>query len=420
MRDDTEELDSAQDADSYTARRLLGISDFRRLWLADSISSLGDGLTSLALLLLVNDLTGSPGAVATMAIAIALPQIALGVVAGVYVDRWNRKRTLVFSNIARALLVMIFVIAAQTSQVTLLYTVAALQSAVSAFFEPARTALVPRIVPSSGLLSANAMSQFGGTLFTLLGTAIAGFMVAWSGQYGLLFSIDALSFILAGLLLSSMSVDGRVSKHVEPSRRLAAIRLDLLAGFGLIRNSQTLRGCLIALTISMLGMGAVNVLMVPFLVNELRVSTSWFGAIEASQTIAMIASSILIATIAERLFKPLLIAVGLIGLGSMTVALAIAGSVWHVLAVLFLLGWFVPPIQTTVSTLVQMSVADDFRGRVGGALNGAVGGAGVVSMALSGILASILSVRGVFALAGVLTVAAGIVSYQLLKKSESD
>ncbi len=89
-------------------KRLLGIGDFRNLWLSHVISSFGDALTNLALLILAQRLTGSTAAVATTAVAVALPQLLFGLFAGVLVDRWNRKFVMIASDLARAFLVLGF------------------------------------------------------------------------------------------------------------------------------------------------------------------------------------------------------------------------------------------------------------------------------------------------------------------------
>src|ERR1051326_2478420 len=90
-------------------RALLAGRNFRNLWLGQLISQLGDGVTNLTVLIVINKLTGSTVAIATMAIAIAVPQLVFGLISGVYVDRWDRRRTMIVSDLVRGLAVLGFI-----------------------------------------------------------------------------------------------------------------------------------------------------------------------------------------------------------------------------------------------------------------------------------------------------------------------
>lgn len=119
-------------------RHLLAIRDFRLLFIGQAMSNWGDGLTTITLLILTQRLTGSTAAVAGTAIAVALPQLLLGMLAGVYVDRWDRRKVMIASDIARGVLVLGFVFVGSAERVWLLYLVAFLQAAVGTFFNPAK------------------------------------------------------------------------------------------------------------------------------------------------------------------------------------------------------------------------------------------------------------------------------------------
>ena len=145
------------EAKSLSARGVMRIPDFRRLFVGQTISDFGDAMTSLALLLVVYKLTGSTAALALMAICLALPQVTVGVIAGVYVDRWDRRRVMLASDLLRAALVLGFVFVQSVDTLWLLYVLALAQAAIGTFFTPARTALIPSIVKNDGLLAANSL-----------------------------------------------------------------------------------------------------------------------------------------------------------------------------------------------------------------------------------------------------------------------
>ena len=131
-------------------RDLLRIPDFRRVFVAQGISDIGDGMTHLALFLLVLDLTGSTAAIALMSILVALPPVTMGLFAGAWADRLDRRRIMVVSHTARALVVATMVLVASRDGLPLLLALACLQAVIGTFFSPARTAMIPRVVPDRG------------------------------------------------------------------------------------------------------------------------------------------------------------------------------------------------------------------------------------------------------------------------------
>ena len=125
---------------ALSARDVLRIPTFRRLWLGQLVSEAGDGLTNLALLLLVNHLTGSTAAIAAMAICLAIPPLTIGLFAGAYVDRADRRRIMLASDLLRAGTVLGFVLVGSPDELWLLFILAFVQASVGTFFTPARVA----------------------------------------------------------------------------------------------------------------------------------------------------------------------------------------------------------------------------------------------------------------------------------------
>ncbi|MDH3944615.1 MAG: MFS transporter, partial [Anaerolineae bacterium] len=150
---------NGSEAKPISGRDLFKIRDFKLLWSGQVISNFGDAMTSLALLLLVNDLTGSTAALATMAIMLAIPSLTFGLIAGVYIDRLDRKRIMIASDLLRGIIVLGFLLVDSPEKVWMLYLFGFLQASVGTFFTPARAALLPNIVPREGLLAANSIAQ---------------------------------------------------------------------------------------------------------------------------------------------------------------------------------------------------------------------------------------------------------------------
>src|SRR6185436_5662211 len=160
-------------------RDVLRIPDFRRLWVAQSISDIGDGMTLTALLLLVTTLGATTTTLALMSIAIAT--VIFGLIAGAVADRYDRRRIMLVSDLLRAGLVASFVLVATLERLPILVVLASLQATVGVFFGPARGALVARVVPREGLLAANSLSQISRIAFGLIGTGVTGVVAGITG-----------------------------------------------------------------------------------------------------------------------------------------------------------------------------------------------------------------------------------------------
>lgn len=395
-------------------RDLLGIRDFRLLWTGQAVSNFGDAVTNLALLLTAQRLTGSVAAVATTAIAVALPTLLFGMVAGAYVDRWNRKTVMIVSDFFRTSFVLLFLFVTTPDRMWMLYSVAFIQASLSTFFTPAKSAFLPKIVPADKLLTANSVSQMTQIVFGLIGTAVAGVIAASFQTLALAYITDAGTFLVSLIAIAMIRTDGTPDRADEPTHILADVRVGITTA---VRN-PVLLGVMIGAAIVMFGLGATNVLLIPFIVDVLAVPETWFAAIEGAQVASMVLAAGIVAALAAKLRPTTLITVGLFGIGASVAAVALVQAPWHLMIVLFVAGWFITPLQASVSTLVQTEVPDEKRGRTGAALNTVVTAASVTSMALAGVAAGLMSVRGVFVVAGIIAGLAGFTTWVLFRGVE--
>jgi MFS family permease len=390
-------------------RDVLRIRDYRSIFGGQVVSDIGDGVTFLLLLLVINDLTGSTTALALMAICEALPQFTVGLVAGVYVDRWNRRTVMLAADLLRAVVVIGFAVAAVEGWVPLLYVLAFVQSSISTFFRPARGAMLPRIVPVEGLPAANSLAQGSMVIGGVTGTGIAGLLYGTWGVAYLGFAIDAATFLVSMAFVSRIpSILGRIQRASHDAPQANVVR-SMLEGLAIFRHSRVLSGVLLAAAVSMLGLGAVNVLFVPLIVDDLNVSPTWMAGVELAQTSAMILAAGVVPMLLRR-FAPTTIVTGaLIGVGLCIGAMSTVGAVWQVIIVLFVVGWMVTPFQATVQTIVQTTATDATRGRVVSLLQASMSTASVVSMAIGGVLADLVGIRAVYAGAALVVLgAAGV------------
>jgi MFS family permease len=396
------------------ARDVLRIPDFRRLWLAQGISDIGDGLALLTVMLLVNQLTGSTLALAAVSIALAIPPLTIGLIAGTYADRVDRRRLMIVSDVLRAVVVLGFILVGSADLVPLLIVLAFTQATIGTFFLPARGALVPRVVPAEGLLAANSITQATRVVAGVIGAAVAGLIVGVAGVTWPAFVIDAATFLVSAAIVLRVAAEaGRPtdSSHVAQ----AGTRGALVEGLRIVGGSRVLWTTLLALAVSMLGLGAVNVLFLPLIVDVLGVSPVWLGAVDIAQSASMILAAGIVAVLAARLRPQTIISVGIVVAGILVGLCGLVTEVWQVLILLFALGWFITPLQASVVTIMQTGVSDAARGRVMATLQASMSGASVASMALAGAFGDLVGIREVFVASAVVVVGGGILSALLYR-----
>jgi MFS family permease len=391
-------------------RAVLRLPEFRKLFLAQTISNIGDGMTYMALMLLVNDLTHSTANLAILSIAVAVPSMLGGIVGGAVADRFDRRRIMLVSDTARAVLVLGFTLAATADRLPILYVVAFAQAAIGTLFSPARGAIIPRAVPAEGLMAANGLGQLSRVICSLLGTTVTGLVFAVTGSAWPVFVLDALTFLVSVAIVYRVSRTLGTPAHEAHAAAAGGFAASVTGGLRVIAASPTLVATLFGLFVAMLGMGAINILFVPFLINVLHESAAWVGPVEGAQTLSMVLASALIGTLAARFSAKSLVVGGLAGTGIVIVGFSQVPNVWTLFPLAFLVGWFVTPLNAAVSTIIQTTAADAVRGRVLGALDAAMSTATIVSTAAAGAFGAALGIRMVVAIGGALCIGAAVVS----------
>lgn len=208
---------------------------YRYLWLASVVSMLGDWFNAIATVILVNKYTDSGTAVGALFLARSLPPFLLGPLAGVIADRFNRKSILILTDLSRAVIVIGFLFVNSPERAWLIYALSIAQFMVSAFFEPARAAIMPSVVEGNNeLLLANTLSSATWSAMLAFGAAIGGFTAAVFGAPTALV-IDALSFLLsaglATLVVLPVGAVGTTGSHAASGWR------DLIDGFAYVQQN---------------------------------------------------------------------------------------------------------------------------------------------------------------------------------------
>ncbi len=407
---------------------LLRIRDFGVLWLAGLISFAGDAALIIALPLHVYRQTDSTLATAGVLAATFLPRVLLGSVAGVFVDQWDRKWTMVIADSTRAVFLLPVLVA--PNQLAVLYTVAAIQGTIGMFFRPAEGALLPKLVGEEHLVAANALNSLNNNFGALIGPAMGSLLYAKSGIGGAVFA-DALTFVVSAILIASITTDSRPERDSGATPVGAAwsrMGANWRAGLGIVRRNETLRVLFGASILTGLAEGVFLTLgLSPLVLDVLGGTPAQVGWLLSAQAVGGLIAGMIVVRAGRRITTRWLVGGGMIGIGLADLGaanarrIAAAGTP----AVGVAMGFFVlagfPSVAgvTGQQTIIQRQASDAYRGRVFGALGSLQGIAMMVGFGAGGLLGDYLGLVGILSAAALLRVIGGIGALALMPHSDT-
>ena len=283
--------------------RLFRNRSFVALWLGQTVSFIGDYFYFLAIPIMVERLTGSALLVGLSVISSALPMLLLGPIAGVFVDRWDRKRTMIVADLLRGLLVLVCLTVRTPDQVWIYYVVGFLMSCVSRFFFPAQNAVLPLIVTDKDdLLAANGLMQIVQTAGLLIGPALAGFSIGALGRAGRL-SCRLGDLFLSAAAIMTMRVPRTTGGRQAEGGQLGTVWAEMREGIAYLFGNRTMVGMLLCLSVVQLGVGAINVIWVPFMQRTFGLGPEGLGAVDMAQGVGMALGGVMLGFVAARFSK---------------------------------------------------------------------------------------------------------------------
>jgi len=235
-------------------------SNYRNLWFGQIISLLGDWFNLIATASLVAALTQSGLAVGGLFVVRMLAQFLISPIAGVFADRFNRKWLLIICDLARAFIVLGFLFVRKPEHVWLLYSLTAIQLAISGFFYPARSAILPEIVSENELGAANALSSSTWSIMLSLGAALGGIV---AGQWGIYssFIIDSATFLLSAVFLVKINLP-KSSQIGNSDKTIAAAIDEYITGLRYILKNRGILMVSLLKAANSLATGAFQVIQV--------------------------------------------------------------------------------------------------------------------------------------------------------------
>ena len=384
--------------------------NFALLWFGQAVSALGDVIYFVTLSLWIATVIAkgqpwAPAAVSGVMIAIALPTLFIGPVAGVFVDRWDKRLTMIRMDIIRAILILLLIpltglvslpflspLLAGSSTVVwklgAIYGVVFAASVCAQFFMPARFTILSEIIPEHQRARASAMEQTSGSVVQIIGPFLAAPLLFVIGvQWALL--VNALSFVVS--FLAILAVRARsIPKTTQAPAEKTSFFTEFREGLAFYGQSHLMRTLMISVLIVTLGVGAFDALLVFFFQTNLHAPTSLYGTLPMAVGAGSVLGAILAALLVKWLGSTRVFWLSLCIIGIFLIAFARQTSLWPALALLCLVGLPLGSVNTTLGPLVMHVVPHDIMGRVLSVVSTSQTLCNLISVSLAGLLGTLL------------------------------
>ncbi len=390
--------------------------NFALLWIGQVISTIGNWVILVGLPFYVYSLTGSALATGTMFIAQTLPRVLFGSLAGTLTDRWNLKRTMIVTDLSRAGLLLFLLLVRSRADLWIVYVIACVEMLISLFFDPAKSALIPRLVAQEDLMAANSLDALSTGITTLIGPSVGGVLVGLLGLTGVVI-VDSASYIISGALISLIMLPApREDEHQSGKPRIEqavpqAIWREWVDGLMLVRRERALSTVFIVTAIAMIGQGIVQVFLVVFIGERLHGNALEYGWLLAANGLGSLVGGLLVGQLGRTLQPLRLTGIGLVVV-SMVTLLVIGFPIFAFdLLLLAIAGVAAMAYVISAQTLLQSHTTGTFRGRVSGSYYNTVSLMMLAGMGLASLLGNALGIVIMFIMAGALFFLAGVVAF---------
>lgn len=378
--------------------------NYARLWIGQTISVFGDFIFDTTLVLWIAAVvargqTWAPLAVSGVFVMTAIPMLLVGPIAGVFVDRWNKRRTMLAMDALRAVLVALLILTAGVFplpflpggrlpvywQLGVIYAVVLLLNTFSQFFRPASLALTGDIVPEETQARAMGLTQTSMSIAIILGPTLAApIFVAFGPEWAL--GANALSFVASFLLIQSVVAPPAARSVAEGAR--PRFWREFGSGLRFFLRSRVLVVLTIAAAIMMLGGGALNTLDYFFVTGNLHAPASLYGAVSGAMGVGMILGAIVAGAFAQKIGLVRTLCLSLLMLALAILAYARSGDIRFAILFIALAGVAQAALNVAVGPLLLQSAPREMIGRVSSILNPIITIATLAGAALGGYLDS--------------------------------
>lgn len=396
--------------------------DFSLLFVGQLGSEIGNGAVQLALPWLVLQLTGSAFQLGFAYFFQFSPMLLFGIMGGVFVDRWDRRLTIVIVDVIRGFAFLSVAVIYYLGSLTVehLYAVIFLESSLANFFNPARAALMPNLVDPDNLRSANSLMEVARNVGFLIAPPVGGLVIALLGPSSIML-IDGITFLLSAVTVFMIKwrQPPRPVRQVEG--RMQAIRIVLdetAAGLAVIMRSRLLQVSVLLGLVLNLVVAPIQVLVPLFVRNVKHADVTYFTSLIGGLLVGLLVGSLSAPTTARKIGLGKLTIIAVFTLGVVICAAPWPPMLWPPVVAMFLAGCAVGSLNVGQITLIQGNTTDEERGRVSATYYTATLGVRPIGYLAIGALASAVDIRFLFVVLGILALMVGVVLSRLREVRE--
>ncbi|MEV8564354.1 MFS transporter [Streptomyces sp. NPDC051322] len=376
--------------------------DYRRLWAGQLVSQSGDFVFSTTLSLwigtvLLKDTAYAPAGVSALVVVVAVGTLTVGPLAGVFVDRWDRRRTMLVADLVRAALIAVLAVVAflpdgtvpKTGLLVAAYSTVLLATCAAQFFNPARFALIGDVVSSENRARAAGIGQATQAIATIAGPPLAAPLLFTIGvQWALL--LNSLSFLASFAAVRAVRPPARPVTAAAPAAKsgLAGFVAELTAGLRLVVASRTVTALIATVVLVTIGADALNSLNVFFVSDNLHAASRWYGTLEMALGFGLIAGALLATRLAGRIGARRVFSLGLLLTGAGLVFYSRLDALGPALVTLAVVGLPLAAVNTALTPVLLAEVPSSHLGRVIAVINPCQQIGALVGVSLAGWLAS--------------------------------
>ena len=384
----------------------------RRLTLAQLVSMFGDFLAIFAVFSIVSfRLHGSPAQVSGIMIAYMLPMAFVGPVAGVFIDRWNVKRTMIISDLVRSVLVLALL---WTHQIWQIYTVMILLSSISSFFSPAQTIAIRSMVPKEGLMAANAAMMQVLQVTQIFSPGVAALLIRAVGESAC-FWLDGASFLFSATMVSTVTIN-----RVAPAaaKEVSGLISDFTEAIKFMATHSKLAFAISAMAAGMFAIRCYSALIAVYVRDILHAQTQLFGALSTLVGIGMMIGTALVTKFTRTRSREHTVMIGLFVVAVGILFLALFGNVPLTVVMTLTMGFGVAMIIIPAQALMQGATPMNMLGRVTSSFMSVLSLAQIAGLVLSGSIAQVIGIQKSYLVTSIVLVMLAAAGWRVVEQQK--
>ncbi|HEY0069855.1 MAG TPA: MFS transporter, partial [Chloroflexia bacterium] len=348
---------------------LLRQRNFSLLWFGGLVSYAGNWMLFIALPIYVYQLTGSTVAIGTTFIIGTLPRLLLGTVAGVFADRWDRKHTIVATNVLMGLGLLPLMLVHSADALWIVYAVSLFNATVGTVVGPAENALLPTLVSEEHLVTANSLNALNDSLARLVGPPLGGAIAGLLGVMGVAIA-DASTFFFAAAMVALIRVDARPRQEeargeVRVQSAWGKFWTDWLNGLKVVKRDRQLAIIFVFIAITQVGEGVLAVMMAVFVSKVFGGGAEELGFLFGAQAIGGMVGSFFVGAVAKKVAPARLLGLSAILFGFIDLLIVnyptFYPSIDPAFVLIAIVGIPAVGMITSMYTLLQIGSPDEFR-----------------------------------------------------------